>query len=122
MFREHEKIIKQHCALKLVPPHCHQRNVTKVAIKAFKRNFSSIIAGVAIDFPMHQWERLLTQAEITINLLRQSNTTPTVSAYTEIFGPFNYNIMPLGIMGCAVLIYENPNAHATWDNHSVYGR
>eukprot|EP00804_Cyclotella_cryptica_P014189 CCRYP_005610-RA/>CCRYP_005610-RA protein AED:0.40 eAED:0.40 QI:0/0/0/1/0/0/3/0/300 len=59
---------------------CHRRNAAEVAIHNFKSHFLSILAGVADDFPMKLWDKLLPQAEITINLLRQSNATPTVSA------------------------------------------
>eukprot|EP00804_Cyclotella_cryptica_P000999 CCRYP_012348-RA/>CCRYP_012348-RA protein AED:0.11 eAED:0.11 QI:0/0/0/1/1/1/3/0/1327 len=79
----------------LVPPGCHRRNAAEVAIRNFKSHFLSILAGVADDFPMKLWDKLLPQAEITINLLRQSNATPTVSAYAHLNGPFNYNKMPL---------------------------
>ena len=36
------------------------------------------------------------------------------------FGPFDYNTIPLGPIGCAVLIHENTNTRANWDNHAVY--
>ena len=39
-----KKLIQEECALELVPPHCHQRNVAEVAIKAFKQHFLSVIA------------------------------------------------------------------------------
>ena len=106
-------LIRQHCALKIVPPHCHRRNVADVATKSLKQHFLSIIAGVSTDLPMYQWERLLPQDKLTLNLLRQFNTTPTVFAYTEMFRPFNYNIISLDLMGCDVLIHENSNARAT---------
>jgi hypothetical protein len=86
-------------AYKLVPPGCHHRNVAKVAIRNFKAHFLSILAGVADDFPFKLWDKLLPQAKITINLLRQSNATPTVSAYAHLNGPFYYNKMPLAPMG-----------------------
>ena len=76
--------------LELFPPHCYRRNVADVAIKAFKQNFLSIIVGVATDFPLSQWERLLPQTELTLNMLRQANTSPKVSAYAYVFGTFNY--------------------------------
>eukprot|EP00804_Cyclotella_cryptica_P003621 CCRYP_002237-RA/>CCRYP_002237-RA protein AED:0.34 eAED:0.34 QI:0/-1/0/1/-1/1/1/0/435 len=65
----------------LVPPGCHRRNAAEVAIRNFKSHFLSILAGVADDFPMKLWDKLLPQAKITINLLQQSNATPMVSAY-----------------------------------------
>eukprot|EP00804_Cyclotella_cryptica_P021689 CCRYP_018272-RB/>CCRYP_018272-RB protein AED:0.37 eAED:0.37 QI:0/-1/0/1/-1/0/1/0/378 len=94
----------------LVPPGCHRRNAAEVAIRNFKSHFLSILAGVADDFPMKLWDKLLPQAEITINLLRQSNATPTVSAYAHLNGPFDYNKMPLAPMGCSVQVHEKSDA------------
>ena len=65
-----------------------------------------ILAGTAEDFPRQLWDKLLPQAEVTINLLQQSNATPNVSAYAHLSGPFDYNKMPLAPMGCAAQIHE----------------
>ncbi|KAL7486090.1 hypothetical protein ACHAW6_011687 [Cyclotella cf. meneghiniana] len=73
----------------LVPPGCHQRNAAKLALQNFKSHIISILAGVIDDFPLKLWDKLLPQAEFTINLLRQSNATPTVSAYAHLNGPFS---------------------------------
>ena len=86
--------------LEMVPPGCHRRNAAEVAIRNFKSHFLSVLAGTADNFPPSLWDRLLPQTEITLNLLRQSNATPTVSAYAHLSGPFNYNKMPLAPMGC----------------------
>ena len=94
----------------LVPPGCHRRNAAEVAIRNFKAHFLSIIAGTADDFPLRLWDKLLPQAEITINLLRQYNATPTVSAYAHLNGPFDYNKMPLAPMGCNVQVHEKSDA------------
>jgi hypothetical protein len=94
----------------LVPPGCHRRNAAEVAIRNFKAHFLSIIAGTSDDFPLRLWDKLLQQAEITINLLRQSNATPTVSAYAHLNGPFDYNKMPLAPMGCNVQVHEKSDA------------
>jgi hypothetical protein len=80
---------------KLVLSGCHRRNAAEVTIWNFKSHFLSILAGVAEDFPLNLCDKLLPQAEITINLLHQSNATPTVSAYAHLNGPFDYNKMPL---------------------------
>jgi len=79
--------------MELVPPGCHRRNAAEVAIRNFKAHFLSVLAGVADDFPLSQWDWLLPQTEITINLSRQSNATPNVSAYAHLSGPFDYNKM-----------------------------
>eukprot|EP00804_Cyclotella_cryptica_P024508 CCRYP_014628-RA/>CCRYP_014628-RA protein AED:0.32 eAED:0.32 QI:0/0/0/1/1/1/2/0/458 len=90
----------------LVPPGCHRRYAAEVAIRNSKSHFLSILAGVAEDFPIKLWDKLLPQAEITINLLRQCNSTPMVSAYAHLNGPFDYNKMPLAPMGCKVQTHE----------------
>jgi hypothetical protein len=53
----------------LVPPHCHLRNATERAIRTLKEHFVAGISSVDPTFPLHLWDRLLPQAEIT--LLRQ---------------------------------------------------
>ena len=92
--------------MELVPPGTHCRNAAEVAIRGFKSHFLSVLAGTAQYFPPSLWDRLLTQAEITINLLRQSNETPNVSAYTHLSGPFDYKKMPLSPMGMSVQVHE----------------
>ena len=120
---EMKKLIteKYHMEYELVPPGCHRRNAAEVAIRNFKAHFISIIAGVADDFPLSLWDKLLPQAEITLNLLRQSNATPTISAYAHLNGPFDYNKMPLAPMGCNVQVHEKSDARGTWAFHSVDG-
>lgn len=67
------------------------------------------------------WDRLLPQTEITLNLLCQSNATPTVSAYAHLSGPFDYNKMPLTPMGCDVKVHEMTGKRGTWAYHCIDG-
>jgi hypothetical protein len=81
------------------------------------------LAGTATTFPPSLWDKLLPQAEITLNLLRQSNAMPTVSAYAHLCGPFDYNKMPLAPMGCEVQVHEkrDRDKRGSWAYHSVDG-
>ena len=99
--------------MELVPPGCHRRNAAEVAIRNFKAHFLSVLVGVPDDSPLTLWDRLLPQTEITLNLLRQSNATHTVSAHAHFHGPFNYNKMPLAPMGCAAQIHEKADKRGT---------
>jgi hypothetical protein len=92
----------------LVPPHTHQCNAAKRAICTFKNHF---IAGLCLannNFPIWLWDRLVPQAEITINLMQASRANPTISAYEAVFGPFDHNWTPLAPPGCRVLIHKKP--------------
>ena len=92
-----------------------------MTIKNFKAHFCSVLAGTANDFLHSLWDRLLPQAEITVDLLRQSNATPNVSAYTHLSGPFDYNKMPLAPMGCAVQVQKKTDKRGTWSYHAMDG-
>lgn len=107
--------------MELVPPGCHRRNAAEVAIRNFKSHFLSVRAGTADNFPPSLWDRLLPQSEVTLNLLRQSNATPTVSAYAHLSGPFDYNKMPLAPMGCESQVHEKTDKRGTWAFHSLDG-
>ena len=58
---------------------------------------------------------LLPQTELTLNLLRQSQVQPLISAYECMHGPFDYNATPLGPLGCAVIVHKKNAQRHTWD-------
>jgi hypothetical protein len=62
--------IRKNCTLQLVPPDNYRRNLAEQAIQTFKSHFKAILAGVADNFPMNLWDRLLPQMVLTLNLLR----------------------------------------------------
>ena len=107
--------------MELVPPGCHRRNAAEVAIQNFKAHFLSVLAGTAEGFPPSLWNRLLPQAEVTVNILRQSNAAPNISAYNHLSGPFYYNNMPLAPMGCDFKVHEKTYKRGTWAYPSVNG-
>jgi hypothetical protein len=113
--------IKKNCAIQLAPPDNHQQNLAEQAIQTFKNHFKAVIAGVDDNFPMNLWDRLLPQTVLTLNLLQQLNVAPMVSAYQYVNGPFDYNKMLLGPMGCAVQIHKRSERQGTWAANSVDG-
>jgi hypothetical protein len=93
-------------AYQLVPPHIHRRNAVEQAIRTFKNHFIAGLCSADNDFPIRLWDKL-PQAEITLNLMRASQTDPTKLA--AVFGSFDHNQMPLAPPGCKVLIYKKPS-------------
>jgi hypothetical protein len=45
--------VKKNCAIQLVPPDNHQRNLAEQAIQTFKKHFKAVIVGVDDNFPMN---------------------------------------------------------------------
>jgi hypothetical protein len=76
----------QNIDYQLVPPHCHRRNTAERAIRTFKEHFVTGLSSGDPSFPMHLWDRLLPQAEITLNLLRTSRLHPQLSAAAHYHG------------------------------------
>ena len=105
----------------LTPPHVHRCNASERAIRTWKDHFLSGISSVHSQFPMYLWDRLIPQANITLNLLRKSRIHPTLSAYEELEGKFNYNKTPLFPPGCKVLVHEKPVTRHTWGLRSIIG-
>ncbi|KAL7535015.1 hypothetical protein ACHAXR_006213 [Thalassiosira sp. AJA248-18] len=94
----------------LVPPGDHRRNMAEErAIQTFKDHFIGVLAGLHDTFPMHLWCRLVEPAEMQLNLLRQSNVTPKISAYAHLHGNHNFMKQPLAPLGCPVLAHEKPD-------------
>ena len=98
--------------IKLVPPGTHHINTSEVAIRNLKAHFLSVLAGTEQDFPPSLWDRLLPQPKITVNLLRQFNVTPEVSAYAHLSRPFDYKKIPLAPMGMSVKVQKKRTKEA----------
>ena len=86
----------------------------------FKYHFIAILAGVAPDFPRHLWDLLLPQTEMTLNLLQQATSNPTISAWENFNGKFNYNATPLGPLGISVIVHTKPGRQQPWDFRGKY--
>jgi hypothetical protein len=99
--------------LEMVSPGCHHQK--------FQGAFLSVLAGMADLFPLHLWDRLLPQTNITLNFSRQSNATPNMLAYAHLLGPFDYNKMPLAPMGCEVQAHKKTDKRGMWSCHLVDG-
>jgi hypothetical protein len=108
-------------AYQLVPPHCHRRNATKRAIRNFKEHFVAGLSSVDPSFPMHLWDRLLPQAEITLNLLRTSRLHPQLSAAAHYHGLVDYNKTAFAPPGCKIIAHEEPGKRRTWAPHGQHG-
>ena len=68
---------------------------------------------------MHVWYHLLSQALLTLNLLRRIN--PKLSAYAQLHGQYDYNANHVAPLGIQVLIHEKSNNRISWAPHGVEG-
>ena len=105
----------------LVPPSNHIANNVERLIQTFKNHFIAGLYSIYKYFNLQLWYRLLQQAIIIINLLRQPGTLPQLSAYTRIFREFNFNRTPLDPPGTRVIFHNRPNNRTPWAPNGEYG-
>jgi hypothetical protein len=115
-------LLNQHdIHFQLAPPHVHHRNAAERAIQTFKNHFIAGICSVDPNFHLRLWDRLLPQATLTLNLLRQSRINPMVSAYVHLYGHYDFNQAPMAPPGTRFIAHEKPQQRASWDPHGVDG-
>jgi hypothetical protein len=105
----------------LVPPQCHRRNAAERDICTFKEHFFGGLASVDPDFPLNFWDRILPQAEMTLNLLQKSRHHPQLSAAAYYHGMVNYNKISFVPPGRTLIAHEKPSQRRTWAPHGQHG-
>jgi hypothetical protein len=60
---------------------------------------------------------------MTLNMLRRSRINPKLSAYTQIFGVFDYNRTPLAPIGTRTVVHQRTTqqGRTTFADHGVIG-
>jgi hypothetical protein len=105
----------------LAPPHIHRRNNAERAIHTFKNHSIAGLCSVDPTFPLKLWDKLLPQATITFNLLRNSRINQSMSAYPKLNGHFDFSKTPLPPPGTQIIAHEKPDQRASWDPHGLDG-
>eukprot|EP00804_Cyclotella_cryptica_P020437 CCRYP_014425-RA/>CCRYP_014425-RA protein AED:0.04 eAED:0.02 QI:0/0/0/1/1/1/2/0/1218 len=116
-----QAILDSGMTYQLVPPDDHRRNVAEKAIQTWKDHFVAVISGTADKFPLHLWCQLIPHMERQLNLLRQSNANPKVSAYAHLYGPHDYNATPFVPLGMEALVHDKPHRRKTYAQHCSRG-
>ena len=112
---------KYDLAYQLVPPHVHRRNTAERAIQCFKNHLLAIIAAADPNFPISEWDRLVGQAVLTLNILRNSRVNCKLSAHAYLFGNFDFNATPLAPPGTRILLHLKPDKRPSWGFHGEDG-
>lgn len=83
---------------------------------------SHLLSGLATchtDFAITEWDGLLSQAELSLNLLRNSRVNPTLSAWDFLHGPYDFNKNPMAPPGSKILIHTKPSDRSSWAFHGI---
>ena len=82
-FLKSQGVTKQH-----VVANNHRANAAERAIKTAKCHLISGLCTTPSNFPLPIWDKLLPQAELTLNLMQGSQMNPKLSAWAQFDGPY----------------------------------
>ena len=84
---------------KLAPTGMYILNTSERAIITFKDHFIAGLCTMDPELSMQNWDRLLEQADIKINLLHPSRLNPRLPAYAQLNREFYFNRTPMAPPG-----------------------
>ena len=106
---------KYDISCQLVLPHMHRINLAKRAFQTFKTHFEAALASVDPNFLLSKWDWLINQVNITLNMLRASRSNSKVSAYTYIFGEFDFASTYMVPPGTKIVTHVKSNNRGVWE-------
>ena len=112
---------KEGVIYQLVPPYQHRRNVAERVICTLQKHFLAGLATCDQDFPLREWDRLLAQCELTLNLLRNARLSPKLLAWAYLFVNRNFKKVPLLPPGVKIILHAKPGKRASWVFHGETG-
>ena len=104
----HKAFHKYQVKFELVPLHIHHHNAAERAIQTWEKHFLAAIYSIDPDLTIKEWDHLIFQSEITINLLSSSHRHTKLSAWAAVFGRFDFNCTPLSPPDTQVLFHKTP--------------
>jgi hypothetical protein len=99
----------------------HRRNAAERAIQSFKNHFLALLATCDPAFPVEEWDRLLEQCLLSLNLLHNSRVNPKLSSWAYLFGNFDFNATPLAPPGTKILLHLKSKVRGSWSYHGEEG-
>eukprot|EP00804_Cyclotella_cryptica_P030317 CCRYP_011858-RA/>CCRYP_011858-RA protein AED:0.36 eAED:0.36 QI:0/-1/0/1/-1/1/1/0/366 len=109
-----EYLRRQDIKWQFVPPNEHRINAAERAIQTFKNHFISGLCSTDRDFPSQLWDKLLQQAQDSLNMLHTYRIDPAKSAYEILDGPHNFNQNPWAPPGCRAILHEPGTTRTSW--------
>ena len=91
----------------LVPPNDKRTNKAERCIQTGKNHIVASLAGTDPSFPLKLSIHTVRQNELTLNMLRSSGVSGTMSAYQQLHGIFDYMHTPLAPIGMKVVTYND---------------
>ena len=105
----------------LVDPYVHRCNAAGWTIRTCNNLFFAYPASTNPVFLLVLWDLLIPQAIMTLNLLRGSHISLSLSAYTQLNGLMYFTKIPLTPLDIRTLIHEKSGYGNSWTLYAQPG-
>lgn len=99
-----------------VPPNVHRGNRSEKEVGTVKNHLIAMINTAHPEYPLRGWEHIIPQAEVGLNLLRQSGISYFMSAYQQLHGAYDFVKHPMAPAGTKVIVFDPEGTRGTWAN------
>lgn len=93
----------------LISPHVYRCNAAEREIRTFKNHLITGLCLCDTNVPAEEWDRLIPQATIPLNVLQSSRRNPSLLSYTDIYGNFDFNATSLAPPGTRTIVHLKPD-------------
>ena len=114
-------MIKYEIDFQLDPPRIHRKNASEWATRTCINHFIAWFSTTDPYFTTSEWDRLLSQCVITLNLLRNSRVNPDLSAYAYLFRPYDFNKSPMALPRTRMKVHDKYGNRTSWGHHGTPG-
>ena len=88
-------------------------------IQTYKNHLISGLFTCDSKFPAREWDRLLTQCNITINLLISARCNPSLSAHAAVHGNYDFNTTPMVSPVTKVVVHKKADNRKSWTGYGT---
>ena len=96
--------------------HCHS---AEKGVQTYKATFKSILASLPKQFPIAYWCRLLTQTDLSVNIVRPNRQNPLLSAWASMEGELHFDATPVAPPGSEMLMHQKPGRRKTFGLNAI---
>ena len=105
--------------IKLVEPHNHRLNAAEQETQTFKNHLIAGLSTCDASFPSLLWNKIVTQAQDSLNMLHTSKVHPKLSAYSSLEGIHDFNRHPWALPGTGATIFNPPETRTSFGPHTT---
>ena len=105
----------------LAPPWCHRTNDVERSTQTGRHHLTSGIMTTDPSCLITEWDRLVKQDKLSLNMLRPSRVNPKSLVATWLEGLHSYNALPFAPPGWEIFCLEDLGNRVSWSPHGVRG-